>query len=201
MTWWIASSAPGATSRGRAASRSCQRRCADCNRMMEEKDDRDRLHPSPTHQLQAGGMTAVGQQHIRAKPLQNLVGQVEKRVDSCMSGERTARLEAVGKNERDADAAHGQVNDLDRRGKVGRPCHNRVPQIGKNPQESGGYVHANAGGVLTPARWQFGLGWTGRPAWPPPRRRGCADADQETGRAGCEPIPPPRRMGWLCANV
>jgi hypothetical protein len=77
---------------------------------MEEKDDRDRLHPSPSHQLQAGGMTTVGQQHMGAKPLQNLVGQVEKASRFLHVG-RT--LGAVGggerghERERDADAAHG----------------------------------------------------------------------------------------------
>ena len=66
--------------------------------------------------------------------------------DRCAAGpynvfqfERTLGAAGGGgrERERDADAAHGQVNDLDGRSKVGRPCHNRVPQIGKNPQESG----------------------------------------------------------------
>ena len=105
---------------------------------MEEKDDRDRLHPSPSHQLQAGGMTTVGQQHMGAKPLQNLVGQVEKACRFLHVGRTLGAAGGGGRErERDADAAHGQVNDLDGRSKVGRPCHNRVPQIGKNPQESG----------------------------------------------------------------
>ena len=104
--------------------------------MMEEKDDRDRLHPSPSHRLQASGMTTVAQQHMGAKPLQNLVGQVEKASRSLHLG-RTLGAAGGGGCERDADAAHSLVNDLDGRSKVDRPCHNRVPQIGKNPQESG----------------------------------------------------------------
>jgi hypothetical protein len=99
---------------------------------MEEKDDRDRLHPSPSHQLLAGGMTTVGQQHLRAKRLQNLVGQVEKAIRFLHLG-RTLGAAGGGAHERVADAAYGQFNDLDRRRKVGRPCHNRVPQIGPEP--------------------------------------------------------------------
>jgi hypothetical protein len=47
--------------------------------VVQVKDDRDVSQPRPPHQLQAGGMTPVGQQHVGPKPLQNLVGQVEKR--------------------------------------------------------------------------------------------------------------------------
>jgi hypothetical protein len=46
--------------------------------IVQVKDDRDRPHTSPPHQLQAGGMTTVSQQYMRPKPLQYLVGQVEK---------------------------------------------------------------------------------------------------------------------------
>jgi hypothetical protein len=75
-------------------------------------------------------MTTVGQQHTGAKPLQNLVGQVEK---ACRFLHVGRTLGAAGGGERDADAAHGQVDDLDGRSKVGRLCDNRVPQIGPEP--------------------------------------------------------------------
>ena len=55
-------------------------------------------------------------------------------------------------------------------------------------------AHAYVGGVSPPALWQFGLGKTGRPAWPPPRRWGCANANEGTGRAGCGRSP--RRGAW-----
>ena len=52
--------------------------------------------PRPPHQLEAGRMTPVGQQHVGPEALEDLPASWRKTSASRLSGDRPARLEAVG---------------------------------------------------------------------------------------------------------
>jgi hypothetical protein len=118
-----------------------------------------------------------------------------KRADSCMSGERSARLEAVGVGvslTRTPPTVRSMtLRDVARSGDLATTGCPRSARIRKSRADM---AHANVGGVSPPALCQFGLGKTGRPAWPPPRRWVCARADEGTGRAGCGRSP--RSGAW-----
>jgi hypothetical protein len=116
--------------------------------------------------------------------------------DSCMSGERSARLEAVGVSvsvTRTPPTVRSMtLTDVARSGD-GDLATTWCPRSARIRNSWADIAHADVGGVSPPA-WLFGLGEPGRPAWPPPRRWVCASADEGTGRAGCGRSP--RRGAW-----
>src|SRR3954453_18899836 len=98
-----------------------------------------------------------------------------------MSGERSARLEAVSVRRTPPTGGSMTLTDVARSGDLATTGCPRSARIRKSRADM---AHADVGRVSPPAIWKFGLGKTGRPAWPPPRWWDCTRADEGTGRAG-----------------
>jgi hypothetical protein len=64
---------------------------------VQVKHDRDPPRTSPAHQLEAGGVTAGGQQHMRSKAPRNLVGQSKEARRSLPVG---SALQVIGVSSR-----------------------------------------------------------------------------------------------------
>ena len=111
-----------------------------------------------------------------------------------MSSERSARLETVGVSVSvSVTRTPPTVRSMTLTDVAGRQT---LPQQSAPDRQESARVE-QAWRMLMLAEYRlrlFGLGKTGRPVWPPPRRWVCASAHEGAGRAGCGRSP--RRGAW-----